>query len=117
MQDESRFGLKTIAGPKITLKGVKPIGKLQWQFQAFWLYGAIEPLTGDSFFWQFSPVEPECYQQFLNEFAACHPDTINIIQVDNGLFHKAKKLQIPENILLFQPPYSQATFWGGIFKG
>lgn len=28
-------------------------------------------------------------------------------QVDNGLFHKAKKLRIPENvILLFQPPHS-----------
>lgn len=76
-------------------------------FIAFWLYGAVEPLTGDSFFWQFSHVDTECYQQFLNEFAACHCDTINIIQVDNGLFHKAKKLQIPENIiLLFQPPYS-----------
>ena len=32
---------------------------------------------------------------------------LNIIQVDTGLFHKAKKLEIPENIiLLFQPPYS-----------
>ncbi len=29
--DESRFGLKTIAGRRITLKGVKPIGELQWQ--------------------------------------------------------------------------------------
>jgi hypothetical protein len=107
VQDESRFGLKTIEGRRITLKGVKPIGELQWQFKAFWLYGAVEPLTGDSFFWQFSHVDTECYQQFLNEFAACHRDTLNIIQVDNGLFHKAKKLQIPENIiLLFQPPYS-----------
>lgn len=107
VQDESRFGLKTIEGRRITLKGVKPIGELEWQFKAFWLYGAVEPLTGDSFFWQFSHVDTECYQQFLNEFAACHRDTLNIIQVDNGLFHKAKKLQIPENIiLLFQPPYS-----------
>jgi transposase len=107
VQDESRFGLKTIEGRRITLKGVKPIGELQWQFKAFWLYGAVEPLTGDSFFWQFSHVDTECYQQFLNEFAACHRDTLNIIQADNGLFHKAKKLQIPENIiLLFQPPYS-----------
>ena len=76
-------------------------------FIAFWLYGAVEPLTGESFFWQFSHVDTECYQQFLNEFAACNHDSLNILQVDNGLFHKAKKLQIPENIiLLFQPPYS-----------
>ncbi len=107
VQDESRFGLKTIEGRRITLKGVKPTGDWQWQFKAFWLYGAVEPLTGESFFWQFSHVDTECYQQFLNEFAACNHDSFNILQVDNGLFHKAKKLQIPENIiLLFQPPYS-----------
>ena len=30
-----------------------------------------------------------------------------MIQLDNGRFHLAKKLQIPENVvLLFQPPYS-----------
>ncbi|WP_179198108.1 hypothetical protein [Nostoc sp. T09] len=36
VQDESRFGLKTIEGRKITLAGVKPIGEWQWQFKAFW---------------------------------------------------------------------------------
>lgn len=64
-------------------------------------------MTGESFFWQFSHVDTECYQLFLNEFSVSNPDSLNVIQVDNGLFHKAKKLQVPENIiLLFQPPYS-----------
>ena len=71
------------------------------------IYGAVEPLTGESFFWEFSHVDTECYQHFLNEFAISNPNSLNIIQVDNGLFHKAKKLQVPANIiLLFQPPYS-----------
>jgi hypothetical protein len=106
-EDESRFGLKTIEGRRITLKGVKPSGDWQWQFKAFWLYGVVEPLTGESFFWEFSHVDAECYQEFLKEFAASHPESLNIIQVDNGLFHKAKKLQVPENIILiFQPPHS-----------
>lgn len=30
-QDETRIGLKTISGKKITGKGVKPIGQVQWQ--------------------------------------------------------------------------------------
>ena len=43
----------------------------------------------------------------MNEFAACYPPSLNVLQVDNGLFHKAKRLQIPENIvLLFQPGHS-----------
>lgn len=105
MQDESRFGLKTLTGRRITAVGIKPIGEWQWQFKAFWLYGAVEPLTGEHFFWQFSHVDTDCYGQFLELLAAAYPDSLNIIQVDNGLFHKAKRLHIPENvILLFQPP-------------
>jgi hypothetical protein len=33
-QDETRLGLKTISGRKITAKGIKPKGKVQWQFKA-----------------------------------------------------------------------------------
>ena len=29
-QDETRLGLKTISGRKITAKGIKPKGKVQW---------------------------------------------------------------------------------------
>lgn len=105
-QDESRFGLKTSVGRLITLSGVKPLGTWQWQFKAFWLYGAIEPRTGEQFFLQFSHVDSKCYQRFLNEFSAVYADTLNILQVDNGAFHKAKDLIIPSNIiLLFQPAY------------
>jgi hypothetical protein len=48
-EDETRIGLKTITGRKITASGVKPIGIHQWQFKATYLYGIIEPLTGASF--------------------------------------------------------------------
>ena len=84
-------------------------------FKAFWLYGAVEPLTGASFFWQFSHVDTQCYQRFLDEFFFAYPDSVNILQVDNGRFHKGKDLIVPENVILpVQPPYCQATFWGGI---
>ena len=105
-QDESRFGLKTLIGQLITGCGIKPIGQWQWLFKAFWLYGAVEPATGESFFLQFSHVDTECYQRFLDEFSKAYPDSINILQVDNGRFHQGKDLVVPENvILLFQPPY------------
>jgi hypothetical protein len=105
-EDESRFGLKTIIGRLITGCGVKPIGKWQWLFKAFWLYGAVEPATGESFFLQFSQVDAQCYQRFLDEFSQTYPDSLNILQVDNGRFHTSKDLIIPDNVvLLFQPPY------------
>ena len=49
-QDETRLGLKTIEKRRITDRGVKPIGKVQWQFSAYYLYGVIAPQNGDSFF-------------------------------------------------------------------
>ena len=105
-QDESRFGLKTTVGRLITSLGVKPLGHWQWQFKAFWLYGAVAPTTGEQFFLHFTPVDSECYQLFLDQFAQAYPDSLNILQVDNGAFHKAKALVIPANImLLLQPPY------------
>ncbi len=42
----------------------------------------------------------------MDEFSKVYPDSLNILQVDNGRFHKGKNLIVPENvILLFQPPY------------
>lgn len=105
-QDESRFGLHTWMGRVITACGIKPLGQWQWLFKAFWLYGAIEPATGASLFLQFTHVDTNCYQRFLDEFSQAFPDSLNILQVDNGRFHKGKDLVVPKNIiLLFQPPY------------
>jgi len=105
--------LKTIIRRLISACGIKPIGQWQWVFKAFWLYGAVEPATGESFFWQFSHVDTQCYQQFLDEFSTADPDSLNILQVDNGRLHNRKDLIVPEHvILLFQPPYCQASFWG-----
>ena len=105
-QDETRLGLKTVIGRLITACGVKPIGQWQWLFKALWLYGAVEPATGESFFLQFSHVDTECYQRFLDEFSRAYADSLNVLQVDNGRFHKGKDLVVPENVIvLFQPPY------------
>jgi hypothetical protein len=53
VQDESRFGLHMLVGRILTACGIKPIGKWQWLFKAFWLYGAVEPATDESFFYNF----------------------------------------------------------------
>lgn len=106
-QDESRFGLKTITRRVLTALGIKPIGPVQWNFQSFYLYGAVEPSSGESFFLEFPYLNTECFQIFLNEFSKAYPSSLNVIQLDRGRFHSAQKLVIPDNIvLLFQPPYS-----------
>lgn len=106
-QDETRLGLKTIQRHKITAKGVKPIGQVQWHRQAIYLYGIVEPKTGESFFYEFSHLDSACFEMFLNLVSRQFPDCLNLIQLDNASAHSAKDLQIPDNILLvFQAPYS-----------
>jgi transposase len=105
-QDESRIGLHTMPGRLLTLKGVKPKGKVQWDFQALWLYGLVEPLTGESFFYEFCHLDTVCFEKFLELFAQAYPEDIHIIQLDNGGCHQALDLSLPENvILLFQPAH------------
>ena len=49
----------------------------------------------------------DLFQLFLNEFSKQNTNELKVIVLDNGAFHKAKKLLIPENIILiFLHPYS-----------
>lgn len=105
--DESRLGLKTITGRTITLKGIKPNGIVGWQRQNFYLYGAVEPATGNSFFWEFSHLDSTCFQKFLELFSEKYPDELNLVQMDNGSFHKSLNLTWPDNVIpIFQPANS-----------
>jgi hypothetical protein len=109
-QDETRIGLKTISGRKITLRGIKPKGKVQWQFKATYIYGIVEPSTGASFFYEFTHLNSECFQVFLDLVSANFQADIIIMQVDQAGAHRAKCLKIPKNIiLLFQPAHSPET--------
>jgi len=106
-QDESRFGLKTLTGRRITARGVKPIGKVHWTFKATYLYGVVEPATGDHFFYEFTHCNTDCFECFLKLVAKEYADSILIIQVDQAGWHKAKRLTVPDNLILMcQPAHS-----------
>ena len=106
-QDETRIGFRTEPGRKITRKGIKPQQFLQWHYDYYYVYGLIEPVGGRSFFYEFSHFNSDCMGVFLEKFAGEYPDQLHIIQLDNAPSHTAKKLIVPDNvILLFQPPYS-----------
>lgn len=107
VQDESRFGLMPITRRRITAKGVKPIQRVQQVFESYYIYGAVEPLVGESFFVEMPCLDSDCFQIFLDEFSKCHYNRYIIMVLDNGGIHKAKRLVIVDNVvLLFLPPYS-----------
>lgn len=106
-QDESRFGILPVVHRRITAWGVKPVATVDYQYDWFYLYGAVEPRTGDRFFRQLPRLTGECFQIFIDEFSAAFANTLNIMVLDNGRFHHAKSLVIPQNVvLIFLPPYS-----------
>jgi transposase len=79
---------------------------VQWEREAYYLYGVVEPQTGESFFYEFSHLDTECFEEYLKQFSQQYPQDIHILQLDNGSFHKAKRLKVPDNILLlFQPSH------------
>lgn len=106
-QDESRFGLFTHVGRGLTAKGTRPVCRFQQVFRYTYLFGAYSPMDGDHFELLMPNCSTECFQTFLEHFAEKRSGQLNILQVDNAAFHRAKRLAIPDNVvLLFQPPYS-----------
>ena len=106
-QDETRYGLLSPINRRITLRGIKPVSEIDDRYESVYLYGAIEPLTGERFFLEFSHITSECFQCFIEQFSEAFAESLNVLVLDNGRFHQAKSLKIPENIVfVFLPPYS-----------
>lgn len=106
-QDESRFGLFTRNGKALTAKGIKPICPFHQVFKSTYLYGSFSPIDGHSFLLELPFCNSSLFELYLEEFSKQRPEELKVIVLDNGAFHKAKSLVIPDNIcLIFLPPYS-----------
>ncbi len=105
-QDESRFGLFTRAGRGLTARGIKPVCPFQQVFQSTWLFGGYSPLDGNHFELELPHCSADTFQIFLDEFSQHKPSELKILLLDNGAFHKARRLCWPSNVRpLFLPPY------------
>jgi len=99
--------LFTKNGKALTARGVKPICPFQQVFQSTYLFGAFSPINGASFLLELPFCNTDSFQLFLNKFSKQKPNELKVIVLDNGAFHKAKRLEIPKNIILiFLPPDS-----------
>ena len=106
-QDESRCGLLPILRRRITTRGVQPLVPAAYRFESLYLYGAVEPLTGESFFLELPLLNAQGFQLFLDHFASIDSASFHLLLLDNGAFHTAQSLRLPRNVgLLFLPPYA-----------
>ena len=68
-------------------------------------YGAVEPLTGESVFLIMPYCNTDCMNVFLSELSNAYTDDYIILVCDGASWHKAKALEVPDNIrLFFLPP-------------
>jgi len=91
----------------LTAKGVKPVCDFQQIFKSTHLFGSFSPIDGSHFIQNLGRCTTENFQNYLNNFSLIRPSELKVVILDNGAFHKAKRLIIPHNIvLIFLPPYS-----------
>ncbi len=106
-QDEAGFG--RINKPKACwcAKGIRPSVPCHHIREYRYAYGAVEPVTGESFFLVMPYCNTECMNIFLRELSSRFSEDIILLCCDGAAWHKSKALKLPENIVLFHiPPYT-----------
>ena len=71
----------------ITAPDVKPVIEVKWERENFWIYGAIEPLTGKHFQHEYPKLNGEYFQQFLGWLSQKLGDAYAILQIDQAPAH------------------------------
>ena len=61
--------------------------------------GAVEPLSGESFFLTMPNCDTECTNIFLEKLSEQYPDDIILLVCDGAAWHKSKALRCPESVL------------------
>lgn len=70
-------------------------------------YGAVEPITGESFFLVLPYCNTDWMNAFLQELSIEYPNDYILLVADGAAWHKSNGLLIPQNIEIFSlPPYT-----------
>jgi len=103
-EDEAGFG--RINKPKYCWceKGVRPNVPCHHIREYRYAYGAVEPLTGESFFLVLPYNNTICMNLFLHELSLIYPNDYIVLVCDGATWHRSNALVIPKNIELFYLP-------------
>lgn len=109
-EDEHRIGLKPIYRRIWVSWSDVPIARIKWQYKWVWLYGFVNPESGETYWWLMPFVNSEIFSQVLEDFAQHFGIGKNkqvLLVLDGARWHTSKSLKIPEGVHLeFLPSYS-----------
>jgi putative transposase len=103
-QDEAGFG--RINKPKYCwcFNGLRPVVPCHHIREYRYVYGAVEPLTGDSFFLILPYNNTNCMNVFLQKLSEEYPNDYILLPCDGASWHTSNDLIVPKNIELFKLP-------------
>ena len=97
------------------MKGSRPTALQQTEYEWVYLFGAVNPRTGDSSALLAPTVNTDYmnhHLRFISEQAG--PEVHVVLVLDRAGWHLSKALQVPENITLLPlPPYSPSLYANG----
>lgn len=106
-QDEAGFGRISDVAACWVPEGIRAIVPNHKVREFRYIYGAVDPRDGASFFITAPTCNSDWTSLFLAELSKAYPDDLLILVMDNAIWHKSKSLEIPHNIqCLFIPPYT-----------
>lgn len=106
-QDEAGFGRIFLPRSCWTPNKKRPQVPAHHIREMRYAFGAVAPHTGEHFFLVMPRCDTACMSRFLIELAAYYPDNYIVLLCDNAVWHKAKSLVIPDNIMILHiPPYT-----------
>ena len=100
-QDEAGFG--RINKPKYSwcFSGVRPSVPCHHIREYRYVYGAVSPSDGESFYLIMPYCNTECMNLYLQELSKQFPNDCILLAADNAAWHRAKALVVPDNIQIF----------------
>ena len=102
--DEAGFG--RINKPKYCwcFPGLRPTVPCHHIREYRYAYGAVEPLTGESFFLVMPYCNTHCMNVFLQKRSEAYPNDFILLPCDGAAWHCSNGLIVPDNIQLFILP-------------
>jgi transposase len=105
--DEARFGRMNRPRPCWAPKGVRPEVAVQLVREFTYLYGAVCPHDGSSFFLVLPSPDRTCFQIFLNALAKKFQRYHLLVVIDGAPSHRDASLRVPTHTTLLRlPPYA-----------
>ena len=106
--DEARFGQQGTLTTVWARRGSRPVRVRQCQYDWVYLYGAVDPQTGQTVGMLAPTVNTAWMSAFLQLVSdQAEADEHLVLVLDNAGWHVARELKVPANItLLYLPPYS-----------